>query len=162
MCSYDIFKFMWSKGWICTWSYYHQIKSINLSHCYRIFPGCVWNICAMVKVAFVRLHNALSHYHHYAEVRIISPCLVRSWNNGIHCMSSYVLVTNEWELHKHIWNWRLNIQQTGISFFEIIFQNDKSQSKNPAYVIQQHWYTCAWERNSGPCLINVILLFTAQ
>ena len=45
MCSTGPFQFRWLKGYIYSSGYYqhrnHQIGSINLTHCYHIFRGCV-------------------------------------------------------------------------------------------------------------------------
>ena len=42
MCSTGPFQFRWLKGYIYSSCYYHhQIGSINLTHCYHIFRGCV-------------------------------------------------------------------------------------------------------------------------
>ena len=42
MCSTGSFQFRWLKGYIYSSCYYHhQIGSINLTHCYHIFRGCV-------------------------------------------------------------------------------------------------------------------------
>ena len=39
MCSTDPFQYRWLKGYVYSSCYYHhQIESINLSHCYHIFP----------------------------------------------------------------------------------------------------------------------------
>ena len=50
------FKFGWLRGYIYNYSYYHyQIRSINLTHCFHIFPWlCVWggctNICCQLHI----------------------------------------------------------------------------------------------------------------
>ena len=42
MCSTGPFKYKWLKGYIySSCHYHHQIGSIQLSHCYHIFRGCV-------------------------------------------------------------------------------------------------------------------------
>ena len=47
MCSTGPFQFRWLKGYIYSPCYYHhQIGSINLTHCYHIFPWlCAWDVC---------------------------------------------------------------------------------------------------------------------
>ena len=50
MCSTDPFQFRWLKGYIHSSCYYHhRIGSINLTHCYHIFPGlCAWDVCSII------------------------------------------------------------------------------------------------------------------
>ena len=50
MCSTGPFQFRWLKGYINSSCYYHhQIGSINLTHCYHIFPWlCVWDVCNII------------------------------------------------------------------------------------------------------------------
>ena len=46
MCSTGPFQFRWLKGYIYSSCYYHhQIRSINLTHCYRFFLWlCAWDV----------------------------------------------------------------------------------------------------------------------
>ena len=59
MCSTDPFQFRWLKGYIYSSSYYyHQIGSINLSHCYHIFPwSCVWDVCYIIFCHILHIHS---------------------------------------------------------------------------------------------------------
>ena len=54
MCSTGPFQFRWLKGYIYSSCYYHyQIGSINLTHCYRIFPWlCAWDVCIRMFVHY--------------------------------------------------------------------------------------------------------------
>ena len=37
--------------------YHHQIRSINISHCYHIFPwSCVWDICYIIFCHVLQIH----------------------------------------------------------------------------------------------------------
>ena len=93
MCSTDPFQFRWLKGYIySSCNYHHQIGSINLSHCYYIFPwSCVWDFCYIIfchvlhiysgkiannrkrydlQIVFVCLSITPSHYHHCANLSV--------------------------------------------------------------------------------------------
>ena len=50
MCSTGPSQFRWFKRYIHRSCYYHhQIWSINLAHCYHIFPWlCVWDVCYII------------------------------------------------------------------------------------------------------------------
>ena len=50
MCSTGPFQYRWLKGYIySSCHYHHQIGSIQLSHCYHIFPWlCVWDVCYII------------------------------------------------------------------------------------------------------------------
>ena len=50
MCSTGPFQYRWLKGCIYSSCYYHhQIGSIQLCHCYHIFPWlCVWDLCYII------------------------------------------------------------------------------------------------------------------
>ena len=55
----DPFQFRWLKGFIYSSCYYHhQIGSINLSHCYHIFPwSCVWDVCYIIFCHVLYIHS---------------------------------------------------------------------------------------------------------
>ena len=101
--------------------YHHQNGSIHPSHCYHIFPparyilSSVWvrlsiffsvihytihyTICGAVCFQFTHPPcddweniNILSYYHHQIGSMNYYPLFrVRSWNNGVRCMSFYIL-----------------------------------------------------------------------
>ena len=54
-----IFQFRWLKGYIYSSCYYHhQIRNINLSHCYHIFPwSCVWDVCYIIFCHVLHMHS---------------------------------------------------------------------------------------------------------
>ena len=59
MCSTDPFQFRWLKECIyyrpC---YHHQIGSINLTHCYHIFPGlCAWDVRYIIFCHLLHIHS---------------------------------------------------------------------------------------------------------
>ena len=59
MCSTGPFQYRWLKGYIYS-SYYHhhQIGSIQLSHCYHIFPWlCVWDVCHIIFCYLLHIHS---------------------------------------------------------------------------------------------------------
>ena len=51
--------YIWLKGYIYSSCYYHhQIGSIDLSHCYHIFPwSCVWDVCYIIFCHVLRIHS---------------------------------------------------------------------------------------------------------
>ena len=59
MCSTGPFQFRWLKGYICSSCYYHhQIGSINLTHCYHIFPWlCAWDVCCIIFSHLLHIHS---------------------------------------------------------------------------------------------------------
>ena len=59
MCSTDPFQFRWLKGYVYRSCYYHhQIGSVNLSHCYHIFPwSCVWDVCCIIFCHILHIHS---------------------------------------------------------------------------------------------------------
>ena len=50
MCSTVPFQFRWLKGYLYSSCYYHhQIGSIDLTHCFHIFPRlCAWDVCYII------------------------------------------------------------------------------------------------------------------
>ena len=57
MCSTGPFQFRWLKGYGSCY-YHHQIGSINLSHCYHIFPwSCVWYVCYIIFCHVLHIHS---------------------------------------------------------------------------------------------------------
>ena len=59
MCSTGPFQLRWLKGYIHSSCYYHhQIGSINLIHCYHIFPWlCAWDICYIIYCHLLHIHS---------------------------------------------------------------------------------------------------------
>ena len=59
MCSTGPFQLRWFKGYIHSSCYYHhQIGSINLIHCYHIFPWlCAWDICYIIYCHLLHIHS---------------------------------------------------------------------------------------------------------
>ena len=62
MCSNGPIQFRWLKGYIYSSCYYHhQIGSINLSHCYHIFPWlCAWDVCYILFCHVLHIHTEKS------------------------------------------------------------------------------------------------------
>ena len=58
MCSTGPFTYRWLKGYIYSSCYYHhQIGSIQLSHCFHIFPWlCAWVVCYIIFCHFLYIH----------------------------------------------------------------------------------------------------------
>ena len=52
-------QFRWLKGYIYSSCYYrHQIGSINLTHCYPIFPWlCAWDVCYIIFCHLLHIHS---------------------------------------------------------------------------------------------------------
>ena len=88
MCSTDPFQFRWLKGYIYSSCYYHhQIRSINLSHCYHIFPwSCVWDVCYIRKskdyVYGIWVYKALDIWKGYYRVKKSLVSYVKPWTEG--------------------------------------------------------------------------------
>ena len=59
MASPGPFQFKWLKGYIHSSCYnHHQIGSINLTHCYHIFPWlCAWDICYIIFCPVLHIHS---------------------------------------------------------------------------------------------------------
>ena len=97
MCLIDPFGFRWSRGYISSSSYcYHQIRSINLSHCCHIYLRlCIWGGCTII----------IPQLHHIDPGKVFLPLLLRSlccsantWEH--HCMK-VVLVCLQTTSHYH-------------------------------------------------------------
>ena len=59
MCSTGPFQFRWLKGCIQSSCYYHhQIGSINLTHCYNMFPWlCAWDVSYIIFCHLLHIHS---------------------------------------------------------------------------------------------------------
>ena len=59
VCSTCPFQFRWLKGYIHSSCYYHhQIGSINVTHCYHIFPWlCAWDVCYIIFCHLLHIHS---------------------------------------------------------------------------------------------------------
>ena len=59
ICSTGPFQFRWLKGYIHRSCYYHhQIGSINLTHCYHIFPWlCAWDVCYIIFCHLLHIYS---------------------------------------------------------------------------------------------------------
>ena len=59
MCSTGPFQLRWLKGYIHSSCYYHhQIGSINLTHCYHIFPWLfAWDVCYIIFCHLLHIHS---------------------------------------------------------------------------------------------------------
>ena len=113
MCSTHPFQYI--ERYIYSSCYYHhQIGSINLTHCYQIFPWfCAWDVCYIIcchllhihsrktgifssRISFVMIERiyTLCCYHHPIGSMTYYPLFrARPWNNGVHCMSLYIVLT---------------------------------------------------------------------
>ena len=62
MCSTGPFQFRWLKGCIYSACYYHnQNGSINLAHCYHIFPWlCAWDVCYITFCHLLYIHSGIT------------------------------------------------------------------------------------------------------
>ena len=59
MCSTGPFQYRWLKRYIYSSCYYHnQIGSIQLFHCYHIFPWlCAWDVCYIIFCHLLPIHS---------------------------------------------------------------------------------------------------------
>ena len=71
------------------WSSYH----ISLSYPLYNMWGCVFSLPIFLRDDWDNIHT-LSYYHHQIEsMNYYALFRVRSWNNGMRCMSFYILMT---------------------------------------------------------------------
>ena len=76
MCSTGQFQFRWLIGFIYSSCYHHhRIGSINLTHCYHIFPWlCAWDVCYII-------FGHLLHWHSDKTGILFSLLLMMSSNS---------------------------------------------------------------------------------
>ena len=69
MWSTGPFQFMWLKRYIFSSCYYHhQIGSIDLTHCYHMFPWlCAWDVFASYSVTYI-LGKPRFCFHYYCAI----------------------------------------------------------------------------------------------
>ena len=111
MCSTGPFQFKWLKWYIHSSFYYqHQIGSINLTHCYHIFPWlCAWDVCYIILCHLLHIHSGKT----WILFPLLLCCLwwVQIFGYVLACRS-YSFV---WTLHHYI----IIIVQTYLKTFNL-------------------------------------------